>query len=151
MNEIKNLHLLQISEQDKTKLEAGALLSRRHINLTFKIKEVTGRGVIIGAVQGRTHSGKYLTVKEIVSSTKALFVPVLNRVNVHPVPYTENPVNAVNSEWISQAMKNTGIKLKDICSDTGLNVSQVSALISGLKPLSQPMKALFFYYFKSKL
>jgi hypothetical protein len=56
----------------------------------------------------------------------------------------------VNSGWISNEMKKTDIRLKDIATDTGIDYSQLSGLITGNRELSQPMKALFYFYFQWK-
>jgi hypothetical protein len=69
---------------------------------------------------------------------------------VHATAYDRPPVDTVDAEWINKQMLATGTKLKDIASDTGLTYTHLSALSSGADPLSQPMKALFYYYFMCK-
>ncbi|WP_026465076.1 hypothetical protein [Adhaeribacter aquaticus] len=45
-------------------------------------------------------------------------------------------------------MENLDIRPVQIVRDTGLEKSQVSRLLSGERPMTKPVKAMFFYYFK---
>lgn len=59
-------------------------------------------------------------------------------------------IDKVDAEWVSNKMDDLGVTIKSICDETGLDRSNVSAWINGLRPLSKNVKILFYYYFKSK-
>jgi hypothetical protein len=150
---LKNIHMLSDLDQKSVDLmEHAALQHKRYSNITFKIVEVAPKKVIIQAVQGKSAAGNYQTQKrlvEIVHETFDRFFPG-KKIHVHAVPFKESMANRVDPDWIRGKMTATGIRLKDIASDTGIDYTQLSALITGVNPLSQPMKALFWYYFLSK-
>lgn len=72
------------------------------------------------------------------------------KIMVRAFPYQESPANKVDSSWISKMMTETKTGLQQIVTDTGIDKTQLSSLITGNRPLSQPMRALFWYYFLSK-
>lgn len=154
MAELKNIHLLgdSINSKELEMMEQAALMHRRHSAISFKIIDWEPEKVVIQISQSKSSSGNYFDLKrliEIVHETYDRFFP--NKiVMVHPIPYKESKADIVTVKWINDKMLTTGTKLKDIIDDTGLNKSQLSAIINGIKPLSQPMKALFYYYFLSK-
>jgi hypothetical protein len=150
MSLIKNLRLLSgHSQEDLTMMEHAAVTHQRFSNITFKIIEVSDKKVIIRATQGKNPAGNYFSQKrlvEIVHETFDRFFPG-KTMNVHAVPFQESPVTIVTAEWIRAQMLSTGTKLKKIASDTGIDYSYLSSITSGSEPLSQPMKAMFYYYF----
>jgi hypothetical protein len=72
------------------------------------------------------------------------------RIQAGPVVYKKPGADAVDSEWINKKMLETETSTKQIAADTGLHITQLTSLVTGSRPLSQPMKALFWYYFLSK-
>jgi len=154
-NKIANLALLEaigLSQEEINKLEYGAAMHRRYSNISFKIKEVTDKQIIIQVIQGRTPSKNYADKQRLIETVHALFDKHAGnrKVIVQPKVYEETPVNEVDASWINDHMLTLGTKLKDIEADTGLNKTQLSALINGNKPISQVTKAMFFYYFAFK-
>jgi hypothetical protein len=149
---IKNLHLLsEMNARDIELMEHAALQHKKFSNITFKFVK-TGDQVIVRILQGKSEAGNYQPAKrliEIVHETFDRFFPG-KKIVVHPVPYQEPKVNEVTAKWIQERMEETGTRLKDIADDTGLGYTNLSALINGTVPLTQPMKAVLFYYFKSK-
>lgn len=154
MNEIKNLHLLaeKVKPGDIDKMEIAALQHRRHNSIRFKIVEIGKGKVTIQIAQGKNAWGNYFPSKrlvEIVHETYDRFFPGM-KVVVHPIPYVESPANKVDVEWVNRHMIEAQVKLKDIAQETGIAYTQLSELITGARPLSQPMKALFYFYFCTK-
>lgn len=151
MNIIKGLALLP-ADINKDRLEAGALLHRRHSNITFKIKEVTDSTITIQIAQGTNAGGNYFPQRRLIEIVQESFPDLFERyrVLVHAIPFTPSPVECVTPKWIDKKMAATGVRLKDIVADTGLDTTQASALISGSRTLSQPVKAMFYYYFLNK-
>lgn len=172
MAEIKGLALLEgkLTEKQLQQIEAGALLMRRHTSITFKIKyieegtEVKNSGTdneivlpvrqaTIQAVQDRIAAGgEYLDRLELIKRTKAFFEPFLPgwEIIVHAIPYQQSPAAEVDPEWISQKMESAGLKLKDVVAELGLDRTNVTAWVSGSRPMSQPVKSMFYYYFAWK-
>ncbi len=150
---IKNLHLLtEMKSNDVDLMEYAALQHKRHSNITFKILKVLPKEVTFQITQGKCAADNYQSKKrlvEIVHETFDRFFPG-RRILVHPIPYQAPAVNEVTPQWINRKMEETGTRLKDIAAETGLDYPYLSTLINDRNPLSQPMKALFYYYFLSK-
>lgn len=155
MNEIKRIDLLTgiVSDQDMEKLEAAALLMRRHVSVVFKIKSVESdqKRLIIQVVQDRNAAKKYFTSGELIDKVKNVFGPILPdwKIISHPVPYLGSEVDVVTPEWIQSKMESLGIKQVDIVNATGVTKSNVAAWVGGLRPMSQPVKAMFYYFIMS--
>ncbi len=153
MNIIKNINKLTgFTQEDLTMMEQAAILHKRYNNITFKIIEVNPKKVIIQAVQGKSATGKYFPQKLLVDIVHETFDRFFKgrTMNVHAVPFQESRVNQVTDAWIRYNMEETGTKLKDIASDTGIDYSHLSSVINGNQELSQPMKAMFYFYFLSR-
>lgn len=154
MGEIKNLHLLAdtVKPGDIDKMEIAALQHRRHANITFKFLEASKENVVIQVTQAKSAAGNYFPrnrLADIVTETFGRFFKD-RKIFARPMPFQEPEPDKVDHKWIEAKMLNTGTRLKDIASETGLDYSQLSSLVSGNRPLSQPMKALFYYYFRTK-
>lgn len=152
-NMIKNLHLLDgiVKQSDLDKMEHAAMLHRRHGNLTFKIIDVNDKKVLFQVRQGKSAAENYHSAKrliEIVHETFGRFFPG-RKLNAGPIVFRRPDPDQVNHDWIISKMKDTKTRLKDISDDTGIDYSYLSTLTSGA-PLSQPVKAFFWYYFLSK-
>jgi hypothetical protein len=151
---LKNVHLLSdaLKPGDIDKMEHAAVEHLRHGNITFKIVDLLPKKVIIQAVQGKNAAGVYYSQKRLIEIVHETFDRFFKdrAMNVHAVPYLESPANKVDAEWINNQMLATGTKLKDIAADTGIDYTQLSSAAGGDRNLSQPMKALFWYYFETK-
>lgn len=154
MGVIKNLHRLDliISDQDKEKLDAGAALHKRHSNITFKILDVTDKSITVRVTQEKPFSENVADKKTLVDRTRELFERFLPGRKVHPqaVPYEPDPVSKVDANWIKSTMDKNGIRVTDLVEDTGIDKTNISAWLNGVRPMSQPVKAMFFYYIKAK-
>lgn len=151
---IKNLHLLEddLRPGDLDKMEVAASAHQRYSSITFKVVELKPDKVIFQITQGKSAAGNYQNQKrliEIVHETYDRFFPG-RKVQVHAIPFVESPANVVTDKWVNEKMLEKGIKLKQISEETGIDKTQLSSLITGDRPLSQPMKALFWYYFQYK-
>ena len=51
----------------------------------------------------------------------------------------------VTPEWVQKKLKEKGIQQVDICKETGIERGNLSAWVNGAKPMSQPVKAMFYY------
>lgn len=156
MNTIKNIHLLKdyLDAGQLDKLDAGALLYKRHSAIEFKVIEIDGSTITVRAIQKKHLSKNYLTQKELATRTKDLFGKFLpnNKVNVHTIPFEENHISLIDRNWVNKQMMELGIKAKEIERETGIIKTSLSAWLSDTtaKPMSQITKAFFYYYFLSK-
>lgn len=153
MNLIKNGRLLFDLQPDQLELlEHAARLHKGLAGISFKILENNAEEIIIPIVQERHAAGNYHDGKrldEIVKETFGKFYPN-KKIKSRPIVYEESPATHVDSKWINKQMLTLGIRVKDIAADTGLNRSQVNALVTGSRPLSQSSKALMYYHFLAK-
>lgn len=154
MNLIKNGHKLEgiLKPADIDKMEHAALEHKRYANITFKILDVDDKSVTIRVSQEKSAAENYQDQKRLAAIVQETFGRFFKDRKIHAraFPYKLPPSSKVDSKWILNQMNQTGIGLKQLEEDTGLLKSQLSAVINGVKPLSQPMKALFWFYFLAK-
>lgn len=156
MAELKNIHQLEgvLPADVLNKIEAGALLNRRHASIIFKIKEVDAdkKSITIQVVQEKNSLDKYLTTKELVNRTLDFFEKFFHgwAIHAHATPYAEPVVNEVTDGWLRKVMKDNNINVKTIVADTGIDKTNISAWVNGKRPMSQITKSLLYYYFKYK-
>ncbi len=151
-NIIKNIHLIEDREAT-TKLEALAAYHKRFSRIIFKIKEILDQSITIQVVQEKSPHENYATAQRLIEITHELFDPFFIRgfeINVHPVPYNPPPILVVDHKWITKKMKELNITTKELVHDTGIAKAEISSFTSGIRPLSDRTKGLFYYYFKSK-
>lgn len=151
MNEIKNIHLLELSEKDREKIEAGALQYRKYSNIVFKVLEAGPKTITVRVSQGKHLSENYLDKKELAARAKEFFTKFFpdQTIHIRAFPYKPNPVTEIDSEWVRKQMNSLGVRVTDIVTDTGIGKANISGWANGLRPMSQPVKAMFFHYFKS--
>lgn len=155
MAEIKNIHkVVGLSEKELTMMEYAGLQHRRHSSIIFKIVDFEPKKVTIQTVQGKNAHGKYQDRNRLIELTKETFDRFFpdKSIIVHAIPYVESPANKVNAKWVNKKMLETKTKLKDLADDTGIDHTQLRTLITETnpRPMSQPMKAMFWYYFAWK-
>jgi hypothetical protein len=147
MGAIKNIKALHglISMADLEKLERGALLHFRYSNITFKIIDVAGTNITIRTEQGKSSSGNYATTQVLIERTKELFSNVIKLpIIVHPVVYSYPASDIVDSKWLNEHMLRYGIKVNTIAKDTGIEKSNISAWVNGLRPMSKTVKEMLY-------
>jgi hypothetical protein len=151
---IKNIHKIAhlLSESDIVKIEKGAALHKRHSSITFKVLTVDDSTITISVIQGKSNSEIYLNAKELIQRAKDLFSKFLpgHKLNIGPIVYTPNPISLIDSKWLNSKMLEHGVRAKDIVNDTGIDKTNVSAWVNDLRPMGQPIKAMFYYYFMLK-
>lgn len=150
---IKNLHILQhLDQQSLDMMEHAAAEHKRYGSLQFKIVEADEKSVVIQITQDKNAAGAYHTKKRLIEIVHETFDRFFTgkKVKVHPIPYQVPAAATVTTEWINKQMLATRTKLKDIALDTGLDYTSLSALVSGIRPLSQTTRAMFYFYFMSK-
>jgi len=133
-------------------LDEAAALQKKNSNISFKVIKVTDNEFQIRTEQGKHLSENYADAKLLVQRTKGLFsfFGINKTLHVHPVPYAQSRTDVVNPKWLNDKMLKNGIKVKDIANETGIEKSDISSWINGEKPMSQPVKAMFYYYFSKE-
>ena len=153
MRQIKNTELLHdVDDLAIIRMDIAAMIHKTQENISFKIAEYNDENVIIQVVQHKTSTGFYHTQKSLIDLVHKTFDSFFadKKVLVHAIPFVENSASKVDIKWINKKMLETGIRIKDISTDTGLDQNELSILLNGGSPLSKPMKALFYYYFLAK-
>lgn len=154
MPELKNIHLLAdiVSEDDLKKMEYAAVDHRRYSNITFKVIEVASKKVTIQVSQGKSSATNYQDKKRLVEIVHETFDRFFEgyKINVGAIPYKESPVSIVDAKWIEKQMAGLHIGVKQIVEDTGIDKTQTIAYVNGVRPLSQTVKSMFYYYFLAK-
>jgi len=152
MSTIINIEILQhlIDETGMAKLDAAAAMHKKQSNIEFKLLAVEGNTLTVATEQGRTGSGKYANLKTLIKRTHEVFdnyLPPSFKLDVEPTEYLESPAATVTPDWINKKMLEKEIRIKQIAFDTGIDRTDLSAWINGLRPMSQIVKAMFYYYF----
>ncbi|UFH52530.1 hypothetical protein [Spirosoma sp. KNUC1025] len=150
---IKNIHLLSnmLSETDLEKLTAGALQHRKFSRITFKVLSVATDAIKVQVVQEKTPQENYASEETLIERAKELFGRFFpdRRIIVNATVYRPNVTEQVTPEYIRHQMTEKKIKVKDIVADTGIDKSNISAWMNGIREMSQPVKAMFYYYFQT--
>jgi hypothetical protein len=152
MNTIKNLHLINLPSDKLAKLDAGASLHEKMSNITFKILEVTEKAITVSVSQGKHLSENYANEKTLINRTHELFDRffVDAKIQVRAIPYTPNPITEIDAAWVKANMDKLNIRVTDMVNETGIDKTNLSAWATGARPMSQPVKAMFHYYFSFK-
>lgn len=151
---IKNLDLIKdlTTAENIKKLEIGALQHRKFARITFKILSVAEKVIHIHTVQTKSPHENHADENRLILRTKELFLHFFPdyEIAVSATPYQANQTQKVTPEYIREAMTNYDIKVKDIVDETGIDKSNVSAWVNGTRPMSQPVRAMFYYYIWQK-
>lgn len=154
MNTVKNLHYLETIADESTtnKIETAAEALRVKSNITFKILEVRKSSIVVRVKQEKHQAEKYVDKKALVSHAREFFEKFLHGWKIHPqaIPYVPNPVSEIDGGWVKRQMEDLDIGVKDIVQDTGVDKTNISAWANSTRPMSQPVKAMFYYYFQCK-
>lgn len=148
---ITNLNLLQgLTEAELATLKNRAEAHSRFSSIDFKIIEANATTIYIRVTQDKSHAGNYFDNKRLAEIGKELFEGIGEwKINCRPFPYKPHPTDVVTAKWIDDKINSKGIKLKDLSIDLGIDANTLSAYRRGLKNLTAPVKAAFYYYFKS--
>ncbi|GAB3662215.1 hypothetical protein GCM10028791_37150 [Echinicola sediminis] len=152
MNIIKNIRYLEglISPDQLEKLNHGADLFKRHGRIYFKVLETNEKHITVQTIQTKSLAENYLDKKGLVTRTKELFAKFFpdRDIRVRPVEYLPPSVDQVTPNWLQRKLEEKGINQHTIVEMTGIDKGNVSSWISGAKPMSQPVKAMFYFMLK---
>lgn len=129
------------------RLEQGAMMHLRHNRIGFKVLDFDPNQVTVQVVQSKSPLEKYFSNKELSDIAKKLFKEFLPGMDIRsrPVEYVPPSVEHVTPEWIQQKLKERGLTQVKLVEETGIDKTNLSAWIAGNRPMSQPVKAMFWY------
>ena len=153
MSNIKDLHLLSdvLDETTLKNLDAASAIHLKQSSIEFTVSSVADNIVTVDTEQGKT-SGRYANFKTLIKRTTEVFdkyLPSGYRLHVNPKEFEESPAMVVNPAWIDRKMQEKEVRIKQIAFDTGLDRKDISGWVTGERTMSQIVKAMFYFYFKS--
>ena len=145
---IEKLHSL-LSQDQLEKLDKAAQRHTTESNMSFVVLSATEKEIQVETTQGETKSGKYATEATLINRTKELFAKILPNVKfvINPVPFAPSPASTVTTAWLENQMEKKGIRIKQIAFDAGIDRESISDWVTGKRPMSQLVKAMFYFYF----
>jgi hypothetical protein len=149
MSVIKNIHKISLPESQLKKLEHGASLHKRMSNIQFKILEAGPSKLVVRVAQEKHLSGNYADRATLMQRTRELFQAFFPGAKIHPkvIPYEANPVGEIDSFWVKDQMIKNGVTVTKLVKDTDIDKTNISAWVNGVRPMSQPVRSMFYYYF----
>lgn len=153
MDSVNNLHLLtDITEKEKAMIEYAGKMHVQFGGIYFSIIEYSPDRVVIKAAQRNSPFEVYHTKEKLTHIVHETFGRFFTHkeIVVNAIPYKENPVDRVNLKWIKEKMQETGIRLNRIAEDSRIPFAELEAAINRKQPLSNHLKAFFYFYFESK-
>lgn len=157
MSTIKNLRVLveklNLDEKRINRLEAGANMHKRFSNIEFKIIRFNDAELEVQIRQGKHMSKNYASEDILIQRANQLFksvVPENIRLTIFAIPFKESEIVYIDANWLENKMRQANIRVKDIAEDTGLDNTNISAWVNNKRPMSQIVKALFYFYFLEK-
>jgi len=156
MNAIKFISRLSpyFNAQVLDRLNGAATTTADAHNLTFKVMEASlleTTNVLKIYVQTEQLRGEKLDQAKLTDITRRMF----NKndfkniiIEVKGIPYTRSNINVIDAEWVANKLKRSEVTIKNMADDTGIDKTNLSAWVTGSRPMSQPVRALMHYYFK---
>ena len=132
-------------------LDAAAEIHLKQSNIEFTILSLENKELTVNTEQGKT-SGNYANFKTLIKRTREVFdryLPSGYQLIVNPKEFAESAATTVTPVWIDRQMQEKEVRIKQIAFDTGLDRTDISGWVTGQRNMSQIVKAMFYYYFKS--
>ncbi len=67
------------------------------------------------------------------------------------MPYEDHAINIITPDYLKKELQRRSIRIKDVQIATGLETSSISAWVNGIRPMSNIVKAMFYFYLKSNI
>lgn len=92
----------------------------------------------------------YFTKKELVDKTREHLQPffVGYTLRISATEYTQSKSDIITPDYLKKELQKQKIRIKDIANNTGIEMSNLSAWVNGIRPMSNIVKNMFYYYFK---
>lgn len=121
-------------------------------SIDFDIIRINDESVLIRTTQDKSFTGVYFDNKRLYEITIETFKEILEprQVQAHTFPQLVSPCDKITSEFVMATMGRFKIKNKEFETAFGVHKTTISAWANGLRPMSKPVKAMFYYYFICK-
>ena len=121
-------------------------------SIDFDIIRINDESVLIRTTQDKSFTGVYFDNKRLYEITMETFKEILEprQVQVHTLRQLVSPCDKITPEFVMSIMGKFKIKNKEFETAFGVHKTTISAWVNDLRPMSQPVKAMFYYYFISK-
>lgn len=141
-----------VSKDQYKDLQEKVDLHSRFSSIDFEIIRINDESVLIRTTQDKSFNGVYFDNKRLYEITLETFKEILEprQVQVHTFPHLVSPCDKITPEFVMATMGRFKIKNKEFETAFGVHKTTISAWANGLRPMSQPVKAMFYYYFISK-
>ena len=152
MNTLKNIHKLRdhLTAEDLEALDQAAYLYARHAQIYLKIIDLNDSEIIVEIRQEKNNQENYLDKKELSERARSLLDRYFpdHTIHIGPSPYRHPPVDQVTPEWVQKRISKKRISSKEIRDLTGIDKGNISKWISGSRPMSRPVKTMFYLLLK---
>ncbi len=141
-----------VSKEQYKDLQDNVDLHLRFSSIDFEILQINDELVLIRTTQDKSFVGVYFTGKRLYEITMETFKEVLSprQIRVHTFPFLLSPCDKITPKLVMSIMGTFKIKNKEFETAFGVHKTTISAWVNDLRPMSQPVKAMFYYYFISK-
>jgi hypothetical protein len=150
MTTIENVNKLSgiLDNEQIKQLEGAAFVHEQQSNVTFKIIDVSENRVHIGVSQAEKNSKVYATEATLIKRTHEVFDKWLRSftLQIEPTTALPSPVSIVNVQWLEKKMLEKGLRIKQMAFDTGVDRESIAEWVAGKRPMSQIVKAMFYFY-----
>lgn len=148
---MKTIELLELTNEQQNILKARLQQHQRYSRITFRIVSATENIVTLQIKQESSPHENQFTAKRLREIGKETFHDMIGgrTLRVGATLPTGGATDIVTPGWLYQTRLKGELNNSTIAKALGINKSTVSAYIGGKKTLTQPVKAAFYYYYKS--
>lgn len=144
MKKLDFLTPLQLEE-----LTAIIDLNSRYENISFSVKTATDTEVTVNVTQNKSFQENHFDGKRLREIAHETFDKFIGERKLHVMAnvYVPCPADVVDDAWLRNMQLKFSIKNKDLTEALGIDKTNISGWTGGLRPLSAPVRAMFYYYF----
>ena len=152
MKGLENKQLLDnlLSAAELQALERRVLECGKEFDVYFKLVDIGEQALEVRVTQGRRQAEAGFTGKQLADLAKQLFAPFFPgwQIDAGAVVATNIACNVVTPAWIVLQLQKYRVRLHTISKETGIPDNVLRNILHGKGKLTQPLKAMFWYYFR---
>ena len=149
---MKGIELLPfLTKEQRVLLETSERNYKRFARMYFQILSFDVNEAVVKVWQLENSSKKYLSTKELIERTRAVFdgiLPENTQLYVRPIAFDTVELNRFSIADVENKMEQLGLKQKDLVCLLNINKSQLSLMLNRERGLTSSSKAMFYYMFK---
>ncbi|MDR1553345.1 MAG: hypothetical protein LBS69_07785 [Prevotellaceae bacterium] len=149
---MKGIEMLPfLTKEQKELLETSERNYKRFARVYFQILSISENEAIVKVWQLENQAKRYLSEKELIDRTKAVFERILPesvQLHVRPVAFDRVELNNFSITDVEVKMNRLGLKPKDLVHLLNINKSQLSLILNKERGLTKSSKAMLYYMFK---